>query len=192
MRLLFTSLLLLSIASTPVDCIMIDKKIYKVCYSQDLQNPVSADYVVYQYRKGVDRKGVDFYGEKDITTADNVDFADNVYDKGHLAPAESFGSTRENLLTTFSYVNCSLQHYKLNRGVWASLEQKERDWSQQDSVVVHVDILFSAVPKRVKGGAAIPDWFMKTITLKKANVKYTYRFPNKDTSGKGLENYLVK
>lgn len=97
-----------------------DKGIYKVWYSETYENPVKVIYSVYHYKenKEVSRKGLNFYSEKDIRTASSKDFKNNDYDKGHLCPAETFSSSKENMKTTFSYLNCSVQYYALNRGIW--------------------------------------------------------------------------
>ena len=73
---------------------------------------------------------MDFYTPKDVYTSDNEDYKNNVWDKGHMAPAAAFTDTKEKLKTTFSYLNCSLQFDKLNRGAWRELEAQERVWAK--------------------------------------------------------------
>ena len=53
----------------------------------------------------------------------NDDYVNNVWDKGHLAPAAAFNCDRETIKKTFSYLNCALQHEGLNRGPWKELER---------------------------------------------------------------------
>jgi endonuclease G len=62
-----------------------------------------------------------------VKTSDGKDYEGNVWDKGHCAPAADFNCTRETLWQTFSYLNCILQHEKLNRGAWRLLEVRERE-----------------------------------------------------------------
>src|ERR1700744_2762184 len=121
---------------------LIDKGIYKVWYSEAYKNPVKVVYSVYHYTNHpeVTRKGLNFYSEKDVKTASSKDFTNNDYDKGHLCPAETFSSSKEKMRLTFSYVNCSVQYYELNRGVWEKLENMERKWSANDSLIVTVEL----------------------------------------------------
>jgi endonuclease G len=54
------------------------------------------------------------------------DYLNNVYDRGHLAPAADFNCDLATLRKTFTYLNCALQYDELNRGVWRLLEEHER------------------------------------------------------------------
>ncbi len=115
----------------------------------------------------------------------------NEWDKGHMAPAADFCYSREAMLATFSYANCALQHYKLNRGVWKELEAMERVWAQKDSMIIHIDVIFDANPKKTPGGAAIPATFRKTIIFYSTGKKLVYEFPNIPPT-KTLDKYLIK
>jgi DNA/RNA endonuclease G (NUC1) len=92
---------------------------------------------------------------------------------------------------TFSYANCALQNLNLNRGLWASLENKERKWSQTDSLIVTINVYFDAPVKRLPTGTAIPKAFLKTIYFSYSKQKLIYYFPN-TTCNLKLEDYLQK
>ncbi len=66
------------------------------------------------------RTGMDFYAQPGIITSDNADYAANVYDKGHCAPAADFNCTKEMLYKTFTYVNCVLQPNNQAMHVWVT------------------------------------------------------------------------
>ncbi|MBS1652725.1 MAG: DNA/RNA non-specific endonuclease [Bacteroidetes bacterium] len=170
----------------------IDKGIYKVWYSEEYRNPVKVVYSVYHFteNKDVNRKGLNFYSEKGIKTASSKDFAGNDYDKGHLCPAETFSSTKEEMKITFSYVNCSVQYYELNRGLWAKLEHLERKWSAQDSLIVTVELVFDTPVKKLPTGTAIPKTFKKNIHFYHANKTESYSFPNAECK-MPLESYRI-
>ena len=170
----------------------IDMGIYKVCYSEKYQNPISVTYKIYKPKSNVKRGSMDFHGEEGILTADNNDYKDNVYDKGHLAPAETFSDTQEHLYLTFSYLNCAVQHYKLNRGVWKSLEMHERQWAQQDSLLVINKLIFKKPLHPMKNGAYIPDYFEKSITFLTTGITRVYRFANVEPTSKDYTTYQVK
>ncbi len=137
------------------------------------------------------RTGLDFYGEKGVITSTNEDYVNNEYDKGHMAPAADFCKDKKTMYLTFSYLNCALQHYKLNRGVWKELEGMEREWSKTDSLIIKIDVKFGDKPIKTNGGASIPLSFKKTILFYKSKKKIVYEFPN-ITPTKKLEEYLIK
>jgi DNA/RNA endonuclease G (NUC1) len=157
-----------------------DKGIYKVWYSERYRNPVKVQYSVYHYKDNpeVSRKSLNFYSEKGILTASTKDFTGNSYDKGHLCPAETFSFSKEALKLTFSYLNCSVQYYELNRGLWNKLEHLERKWSADDSLIVTVELEFDDPVKKLPTGASIPKAFKKTIVFYYGKRTETYLFPN--------------
>jgi len=162
------------------DIIRVDKKIYISYYSQRLKNPIAVEYSLYHFKGDttITRKGLDFYTEKGITTASSKDFIGNKWDKGHMASAQSFSDSKENIKSTFSYVNCAVQHFGLNRGVWAKLEGLERKWSKNDSLIISVKIEFDDPVKKLPTGTAIPKSFTKKIKFFYSGKTLAYLFPN--------------
>lgn len=173
--------------------VLVDKGIYLSTYSQVLRSPMSVQYSVYHFKgdTSVSRNGLNFHSEMGIKTASNADFSGNKWDKGHMCPAETFSNSMENLKSTFSYVNCAVQHYQLNRGLWSRLENQERKWSQEDSIIVIVTVLFDTPIKKLPTGTAIPEYFIKDIFFYYSGKKLRYKFPNKACSGK-LDKYLIR
>lgn len=189
-KLLFVLFALPFIAFTQPD-VKVDKGYYKVNYSQKLKQPLTVDYGIRTRECTATRSGMDFFAEKGVITSSNADYANNEWDKGHMAPAADFCYSRDAMLSTFSYANCALQHYKLNRGVWKELEALERVWAQKDSIIIHIDVIFDANPKKTASGAAIPSAFRKTITFASTGKKLVYEFPNVPPT-KTLDKYLIK
>ena len=189
-KLLFVLFALPFIAFTQPD-IKVDKGYYKVNYSQKFKQPLTVDYGIRTRECTATRAGMDFFTEKGVITSSNADYANNEWDKGHMAPAADFCYSRDAMLSTFSYANCALQHYKLNRGVWKELEAMERIWAQKDSIIIHIDVIFDANPKKTASGAAIPSEFRKTITFASTGKKLVYEFPNVPPT-KTLDKYLIK
>jgi DNA/RNA endonuclease G (NUC1) len=120
---------------------------------------------------------MDFYTVDSIITSDNADYANNVWDKGHLAPAAAFNCTREMLHRTFSYLNCTLQHQDLNRGAWRLLEAHERDLAAVGRSVDVVIVLDFTNAQKLPTGATIPSGFWKSIYVGGRPVE-CYYFPN--------------
>lgn len=189
-KILILTLILLSQACLSQRDTLVDKGIYKVLYSQSLRNPLKVSYVLHKQAHNCDRDGLSFYKEEGIITSSDKDYKSNDYDKGHMAPAEAFSQSCDDIKKTFSYLNCSVQHFKLNRGVWKILELKERQWSDSTKVIVHIEVIFDKNPKRTTGGAAIPSFYKKTITFGGGN-SYVFKFPNKECTN-NIFDYRVK
>ena len=163
--------------------------IFTVEYSEDFQQPLEVDYWVQCPGDGVSRKGLDFYEVEGVLTSDDEDYKNNVWDKGHLAPAADFNCDREMLKKTFSYLNCALQHEGLNRGPWRMLEDYERELAlRNDTVWVNIVVHFdkdSVLPT----GAKIPSGFTKT--LKYGDSIQVYTFPNEDVRRENWRDFRV-
>lgn len=164
--------------------------IYTIYYNSSIEQPLKVEYTVKCPKGGVSREGMDFWVPKNVHTSDDDDYSNNVWDKGHMAPAAAFNCTKEMLHTTFSYVNSALQHESLNRGVWNRLEQFERNLANFFDVNVTIDVLFDSTEQRLPTGAVIPTGFRKTLTFN--NTSYVFEFPNEDTKGSDWIDYLVK
>ena len=101
-----------------------------------------------------------FIAPTGVITSDDGDYK-QPYDKGHLAPKQSFPNEEYNDFM-FSFLNCALMHRSLNRGLWKALENKERKISK--SAVLKVKILVSFGKNNVvDGGASVPDFFTKIL-----------------------------
>ena len=174
----FNILLLLSVLSFGQirDSIYIKTTIFDLVYSEKLQQPKWIEYHVKCSEGNISRKGLDFYTCDSILTSDNKDYENNVYDKGHLAPAADFNCNKETLKLTFTYLNCVLQHERLNRGAWRLLEQYERDLSKKQSVNVEIRMVYSKKSVVLPYGATVPDAFIKTIRY--GNKEEIYYFKN--------------
>lgn len=157
------------------DSVYVKTDIYEVMYSETLEQPLWVKYQVQCTGPGASRKGMDFYRDKEIHTSDAKDYAYNEWDKGHMAPAADFNCTREMLYKTFSYLNCSLQHERLNRVHWRLLEDYERLLAHTEGPVrVEIKVIFDKNPRRVPAGAAIPIAYLKTIITSKKTLKFYF------------------
>ncbi len=159
------------------DSVLVKSPIFKVMYSETLQQPKWIEYHVACGEGDFSRKGLDFYVCDSIKTSDGGDYEANVWDKGHLAPAADFNCNKDYLKMTFSYLNCVLQHEKLNRGVWRLLEAYERDLAKKYSVDVKIKMVYSKKSLVLKSGATVPDGFYKTIKYNKVVEVYLNKCP---------------
>ena len=90
--------LLLVLLAFPLICISQDKNdnfiiegsIFKVSYNEQYEQPNWIEYKIRNVKKNFDRKGRNFYNVDSVFTSNNADYKNNIWDKGHLAPAASF------------------------------------------------------------------------------------------------------
>jgi endonuclease G len=134
---------------------------------------------------------MDFYTEKNIHTSNAEDYAKNIYDKGHLAPAASFSDNMENLKQTFSYLNCMLQDQYMNRGEWRLLEEQERKWDDNENLTIIIKIFFDKPVRRLPTNSAIPSYMQKHIYFEKQNVWKCFVFLNEKPKFKWDELEMI-
>jgi endonuclease G len=173
------------------DSVKVKTSIYEIVYSEILESPLRITYTVQCTNGTASRAGMDFYTEKGIHTSDGKDYVDNVWDKGHMAPAADFNCTKEMLKQTFSYVNCALQDQYLNRGVWKTLEAQEREWAKTEMVSVYIKVVFTKECIEIPTGATIPMGFFKTIYLHSSKKTYLYFFANIKPTRSSYTEYLI-
>lgn len=182
---LVTFLLLLSSAVYAQDLKIkkIESDIFSLTYSENYQQPLELSYTVQCPTGTASRKGLDFYTCDSVITSDNQDYVNNIYDKGHLAPAAAFNCDRETLKKTFTYLNCALQHQSLNRGPWKELERFERDLAKVYAFIsITIICHFEDKPQNwLPTGALVPVGFTKIIWCD--GEKFEFYFPNADVAG---------
>jgi endonuclease G, mitochondrial len=154
---------------------------YQVEYDETLEQPVRVTYQVECTTTTVSRKGMDFKRVDSIHTSNKEDYEDNVWDKGHMAPAAAFACDKAALKATFLYVNCALQHQSLNRGAWRQLEDWERKQAEGSPVRVEIRVCWEGDAVELPTGAVVPTHFEKTVWAN--GTTYRFRFPNVDTRG---------
>lgn len=171
--------------------IKFEKEYYWGFYSEVFEQPLFIEYKVHHCDYGESRKGIKFFRDKEIHTSDNGDYYKNPWDRGHLVPAASQNCTYPMIKETFNYLNCALQYYKLNQGVWRELEEAEREWASQYKVTVQIRVAFGDGSKQLNTGAVVPEGFYKTIILDNGLFVYEYYFPNIDPVHKDYEKYQI-
>lgn len=135
----------------------------------------TASFVRYKlYRGGgnAKRQGLSF---RQSVQGDIFHYAKSGYDKGHLAPAADFAHSREEMESTFDYVNCLPQRPALNRGIWKHDETMVRKLSQHDSLLIECGGLeFDTIKHQV------PAFFYKVVvSLSSGDTIMNKLYPNK-------------
>lgn len=159
------------------DSVYVKNVIFEVVYSEVLEQPKWLIYKSTNRPTNVNRGSMDFYTEKNIYTSDFKDYYNNIYDKGHLAPAATFSDNIENLKQTFSYLNCALQNQDMNRGEWRLLEEQERKWDDNETLTIKVELQFKPGVK-LPTNATVPSAMIKHIYFEKQRKWKCYEFPN--------------
>lgn len=79
------------------------------------------------------RKGLNFCQDPsaNLPQADDYDYKNSGWSKGHMAPAADFKWSRQAMIETFYYTNCCPQNQSLNSGQWNTLEKKVREWANR-------------------------------------------------------------
>jgi len=171
------------------ESVIIETDIFTVEYSEILEQPMRVEYTILCPNGNINRSGMGFYKVNNVHTSDDNDYVNNVWDKGHLAPAASFNCNKKLLAKTFSYLNSALQHKSLNRGVWSRLEAFERNLANFYTVKVKIEVLFDENSKIISSGATVPSGFKKTIQWD--NKVEVFLFPNANTTGTNWVDYRI-
>ena len=169
---------------------LIHFKNYSVEYSQRFLQPSRVWYSVQCPEPG-GFKDIDFtnkIGDRlGVITSGRKHYADNVWDKGHLAPSASLDCSLQLKRETYTFLNCALQRDSLNRGLWKELEDHERELAAKSHVFVYIEVAFDDSIEIQ--GARIPSGFFKTLIADgKAE---SYYFPNQIPEGENLEFYRI-
>lgn len=98
-------------------------------------------------------------------TAENSDYADSGYDRGHLAPAADMGWSATAMKESFYFSNMSPQLPGFNRGVWKRLEELMRSWAIDYSAIYIVTgpVLTAGLPTIGGNRVSIPNYYYKVI-----------------------------
>lgn len=120
------------------------------------------------------RKGLRFVADPDCIErqADNEDYRNSGYSRGHLAPAGDMKWDSVAMLESFYFTNCIPQDEKLNNGKWNQLEEKTRRWARQFGKVYVVcgPVYLSKDTLRIgRNAVAVPDACFKALLVPKNN-----------------------
>lgn len=118
------------------------------------------------------RKGLRFTTDPDCTSkqADNDDYRNSGYSRGHLAPAGDMKWDSLAMVESFYFTNCFPQDKALNNGRWNQLEMKTRALAKDYGKVFVVcgPAFLNADTLRIgRNGVAVPDACFKALLIPK-------------------------
>lgn len=164
---------------------ILKREIYTSYFSYSLRQPLYVIYELYNGGGDCDRneQGFRFTDCGLEQSAKPSDYRKSGFDMGHLANAEDFAFDCRLEAQTFCMENCLPQHPSLNRGIWKTWEQRTRDFSKSDTVVVVCGGIFG---NQTIGHnhAGVPDFCFKLVYRKKnKELIFARIFPNMKEGG---------
>ena len=176
---------------------IVKHKYFTLAYSEEHEQPA---WVCYSLRNdqvgGEEPRSNNFVPDPMVSTktADDTDYLNWGYDKGHMVPAADMSWSAEAMKETFYFSNMSPQFPSFNRGAWKKLEEKVRSWAvKYDSVKVYVGPIFKDNIKKIgPDSVTVPGYYYKTIVIYyQSNYQgIGFIFPNKKIVDP-LVNYAV-
>lgn len=100
--------------------------------------------------------------------AEDNDYRNSGWARGHMAPAADFKWSDEAMSDTFYFTNCCPQNSSLNGGMWSTLEKKTRDYAveyERVYVVTGPIIGHNKYGTIGEGEVVVPDAFFKALLV---------------------------
>ncbi len=141
---------------------------YTLSYNEEHEQ---ANWVAYELTADETEKAYErtnkFIPDPEVPTgsADNADYRDSGYDRGHLAPAADMGWSETTMRESFYFSNMSPQRPEFNRGIWKELEEQVRNWARDYSkiYVVTGPVLEKRLPAIGHDQVSVPRAYYKVI-----------------------------
>ncbi|MCK5718888.1 MAG: DNA/RNA non-specific endonuclease [Thiomargarita sp.] len=175
--------------------LVLDRDGYSVGYNYKCRASLWSAYIISEHSVGVDVEREDcFYDDLDIPAKHRVqpnDFKNSGYDKGHLAPSASIDFSRASNRQTFAMSNIVLQHPKLNRQAWGSLEGLIRKWTEtKGTLAIITGPLYDENSEEIHN-IPIPSSFYKIIYSFKYKRCIGFILPNENVRANQLWTYVM-
>lgn len=146
---------------------VIDHGYYCLNYDSWLHNPVWVSYLLTRSmvrQKNAQRRNCFRKDSKAVDCPSPKEYSKSGYDKGHICPAGDMAWDQDAQDRTFLMSNMTPQEPAFNRGIWKKLEEKVRDWAEQnDSIIVIAGPIFCAHYQTIGRDIAVPVKFYKIV-----------------------------
>lgn len=150
--------------------VLIEYRGYVVSYNEKYLIP---DWVAYELSASEtagsnSREGKNFRQDPLLRRrqAEDSDYRNSGWSRGHMAPAGDFKWSNEAMDETFYFTNCCPQNQALNAGQWSTLEKKVRKWAEKygNITVVTGPLVGENVYGTIgRNKVVVPDAFFKVI-----------------------------
>jgi len=116
---------------------------------------------------GKAKRAKKFYPDPLVSSesANDADYKNSGYDRGHLIPAADMKFLQSAMQETFFYSNMSPQNQDFNRGIWQDLEEQVRSWAEveKEIFVLTGPVLKKGLPKIGANEVAVPEAYYKIV-----------------------------
>lgn len=123
-----------------------------------------------------------------------ADYAGSGMDRGHLVPAADLKWNPEAMRQSFYLTNICPMHKALNEGGWSKLEEKVREWTARDSVLLVFTgpVINEGDTTLASGRVAVPSAYYKVIMAPcvRPQRAIAFIYPNGHSGGR-LRQYAV-
>ena len=148
---------------------------YTVSYNPQTKIP---NWVAYELTaeetKGTVKRNNNYFPDPKLMgkQADNNDYRNSGWDRGHMAPAGDMKWSEQAMLESCYFTNICPQNKNLNGGDWRALEERCRTWAQKYG---EVQIVCGPIVGDMRNGTlgdnkvVIPDAFYKVLLVKVAD-----------------------
>ncbi len=172
---------------------------YVLSHDGDKKVPVWVAYhLTKEHMAGTHTRSNDFRPDPDLEPgqrAEIEDYKNSGYDRGHMAPAGDMKWDARAMSESFLLSNMSPQvGIGFNRGIWAVLEEKIRDWTiaRGELYVVTGPIFASSDDKRIgPNHVAVPTHFYQVIFDPVRVEAIAFILPNKKLKADTLPTYIT-
>ncbi len=180
---------------------VIDKQVYKVCYSYKYKGALFVSYTLNGALVNVTniKKRPSFYSEKNIPIqyrSKSKDYFKSGFDKGHLLSDASIDYDKKILKKAYSMANIIPQYPSINRYTWIKTEKLERKLAVKlKTIKVLIGIIYEDNPQRIgKNKIAVPKAYYKKLYNDDVGYKKCFYYINSIdvvTKGDRLIHHLV-
>ena len=152
---------------------------YSVSYNKERRIPnwVSYELLASETDGPYSRKGKNFREDPSLSLpqAEDNDYRNSGWSRGHMAPAGDFKWSNEAMWETFYFTNCCPQDQSLNSGQWSTLEKKVREWANRfGSLIVYTGpiVLENTYGTIGYNKVVVPDAFFKAILAGEQSIAF--------------------
>ncbi|NKE71331.1 DNA/RNA non-specific endonuclease [Candidatus Manganitrophus noduliformans] len=161
----------------------------------------AARWVAYHLTKekleGTQARSDDFRTDPDLPPGERSelkDYKNSGYDRGHLAPAADMKWDARAMSDSFLLSNMAPQvGAGFNRGIWAVLEERVRDWTmQRGAVFIFTGPIYAERHPHIGPNAvSVPTYFYKVVFDPAEGEAIAFILPNKKLKTGDLPNYIT-
>lgn len=143
---------------------------FSLSYNKDTHNPnyVSWELTSEETKGTIDRNDYGYWQDEAVIGCPPVvqQWYDSGYDRGHQCPAADMKWSAQAMRDCMSMANMCPQISAFNQGIWAKLEDKEREWANKlGSVMIVCGPIFTETDQKYLGSyqTRVPGAFFKAF-----------------------------